>query len=214
MKRWFNAALCFFFTLSLSFNALAEVIEVDYKSFYSHVKKLSGDDTQALQFAFGFQHVHENRLCELTDVKIVTQKQTIELDVTPENRFTVPTERALRLADAIVRIQTPDQTNQCDISVQLETKPEYLKQYYSSEELSFIYEQYGAFFNEMGSFLSFMMPQVSGLTFYFDDPELDHDLRDAPSIVNGLLQLDADWFEKPKTLVFPKAPQRITATTK
>lgn len=213
MKRMFNATFGIFLAFSVNTVAHAEVIEVEYKSFYSHVKKLSGEDTKALQFAFGFQHVIENRLCEITDVKIVTQKQTIDIDVTPENRFSMPTERALRLADAVVQIQTPDQTNQCDISVQLETKPEYLKQYYTSDELSFLYQQYGAFFNEMGSFLSFMMPQVSGLTFYFADTDLDHELRDAPAIVNGLLQLDAKWFEKPKTLVFPTPPQRITART-
>ncbi|MFQ3192716.1 MAG: hypothetical protein ACI936_003869, partial [Paraglaciecola sp.] len=33
---------------------IADEVEVRYKTFYSHVKKLDNEDTQALQFAFGF----------------------------------------------------------------------------------------------------------------------------------------------------------------
>ncbi|MDM7860823.1 DUF2987 domain-containing protein [Alteromonas sp. ASW11-36] len=197
----------------ISIPVFAETIELRYKDFYSHVRKLSGEDTQALQFAFGFQHVSEARLCELTSAEIVTQKQRLPLAISAENRFTIQSERALNLADATVVLETSDSVEQCDMSVQLETKPEYLKQYYTSEELRFIFEQYAAFFNEMGSFLSFMMPQVDGLMLHFDDPELDHDIRDAPSIVNGMLQLRSDYWQGNKTLVLPEVPLRITART-
>ena len=194
-------------------SAIAEVIEVEYKRFYSHVKKLNSEDTQALQFAFGFQNIHEPRLCKINAAKIVTQKQTIELDVSPEYRFTMPSEKALNLADATVAIELEDQANHCDMSVQLETRPDYLKQYYSNDDLMFIYEQYSAFFNQMGSFLSFMMPQVDGLMVHFDDAELDYDLRDAPRVVNGLLILNTDWLTLKKPVVLPKVPLRITAKT-
>lgn len=191
----------------------AEVIEVEYKRFYSHVKKLNSEDTQALQFAFGFQHIHDPRLCEISSARIVTQKQTIDLTVSSEYRFTMPTERALNLADAVVTIDMADQANQCDMSVQLETRSEFLKQYYSNEELVFIYQQYSAFFNQMGSFLSFMMPQVDGLMIHFENRELDQQLRDAPQVVNGLLILGVDWLDQNKPIVLPKVPLRITART-
>ncbi|WP_100657297.1 DUF2987 domain-containing protein [Alteromonas flava] len=193
--------------------ATAETIEVEYKGFYSHVKKLTGEDTQALQFAFGFQHNTENRLCELSAAKIVTQKQSIDLVITAENRFTVPSERALNMAGAKLEIETTDKANQCDMSVQLETKPEYLKYYYSHDELQFIYDQYAAFFNEMGSFLSFMMPHVDGLTFHFADHEMDRELKDAPAIVNGILQLPGSWLGEQEALALPVKPLRITART-
>ena len=200
-------------SLLLSKCVIAEVVEVEYKRFYSHVKKLRSEDTQALQFAFGFQNIHKGRLCKIDSAKIVTQKQTLELDVTPEYRFTMPTEKALNLADALVTIDLDDKANHCDMSVQLETKPEYLKQYYTNDELSFLYEQYASFFNEMGSFLSFMMPQVDGLMVHFADKELDQQLRDAPEVVNGLLILDSDWLATKKPIVLPKVPLRITAKT-
>ena len=156
-----------------SSQVVAETIDAEYSRFYSHVKKLDNEDTQALQFAFGFVRVGEGRLCGVNAASIVTDKKTMELEVSDEGRFTVPTERALKLANALVRIDLVERANVCDMSVQLETKPEYLKQYYKKEELTFLYEQYEAFFNEMGSFLSFMMPSVKGLMIQFDDKNLD-----------------------------------------
>ena len=150
-----RAALFFASSLFIgvgSSSVAAETIDVEYSRFYSHVKKLDNEDTQALQFAFGFVRVGEGRLCEVNGASIVTDKKTMPLEVSDEGRFTVPTEKALKLANALVRIDLNERANVCDMSVQLETKPEYLKQYYTKDDLTFLYGQYEAFFNEMGSF--------------------------------------------------------------
>lgn len=192
-------------------SAMAESLQVEYSRFYSHVKKLDEEDTQALQFAFGFIHVNENRLCRITDAKILTDKQDIPLTVTDEGRFTVPDEKALKMADAVVSITLDDQANQCDMSVQLETRPEYLKTNYSHEDLLFLIDQYTAFFNEMGSFLSFMMPSVEGLMFQFADQDLDRVIKNAPHINKGILVLDQSWIEQGRSLSLPEKPLRVTA---
>ncbi|GMM67017.1 hypothetical protein MTsDn1_03110 [Alteromonas sp. MTD1] len=194
-----------------SLTAHAETIDVEYSRFYSHVKKLDNEDTQALQFAFGFVRVGEGRLCGINNAEIVTDKQTLPLEVSNEGRFTVPTEKALKLANALVRIDLKEAANVCDMSVQLETKAEYLKQYYSQEELTFLYEQYAAFFNEMGSFLSFLMPSVKGLMIQFDDKNLDFITPQGVQINNGVLQLEQQWISEAKGLTLPRAPLRITA---
>jgi hypothetical protein len=191
--------------------AHAESIDVEYSRFYSHVKKLDNEDTQALQFAFGFVRVGEGRLCGIKNAEIVTDKQTLPLEVSNEGRFTVPTEKALKLANALVRIDLKEAANVCDMSVQLETKAEYLKQYYSQEELTFLFEQYAAFFNEMGSFLSFLMPSVKGLMIQFDDKNLDFITPQGVQINNGVLQLEQQWISEAKGLTLPRAPLRITA---
>ena len=191
--------------------AHAESIDVEYSRFYSHVKKLDNEDTQALQFAFGFIRVGEGRLCGINNAEIVTDKQTLPLEVSNEGRFTVPTEKALKLANALVRIDLKEAANVCDMSVQLETKAEYLKQYYSQEELTFLFEQYAAFFNEMGSFLSFLMPSVKGLMIQFDDKNLDFITPQGVQINNGVLQLEQQWISEAKGLTLPRAPLRITA---
>ena len=194
-----------------STQVVAETLDVEYRRFYRHVKKLDNEDTQALQFAFGFVRVGEGRLCGVNAASIVTDKKTMELEVSDEGRFTVPTERALKLANALVRIDLVERANLCDMSVQLETKPEYLKPYYKKEELTFLYEQYEAFFNEMGSFLSFMMPSVKGLMIQFDDKNLDFITPQGVQINNGVLQIEQDWIDDAKGLTLPHAPLRITA---
>ncbi|APE05247.1 hypothetical protein BM528_05170 [Alteromonas sp. RW2A1] len=195
----------------MTVDSTAETIDVEYSRFYSHVKKLDNEDTQALQFAFGFLRVGEGRLCGVSSAEIVTDKKTMSLDVSDEGRFTVPTERALKLADALVRISLDEAANVCDMSVQLETKPEYLKTRYTQEELEFIYSQYEAFFNEMGSFLSFMMPTVKGLMIQFRDENLDHTTPQGVTINNGVLHLEQEWISEARGLSLPQAPLRITA---
>lgn len=195
----------------MTVDSKAETIDVEYSRFYSHVKKLDNEDTQALQFAFGFLRVGEGRLCGVSSAEIVTDKKTMSLDVSDEGRFTVPTERALKLADALVRISLDEAANVCDMSVQLETKPEYLKTRYTQEELEFIYSQYEAFFNEMGSFLSFMMPTVKGLMIQFKDENLDHTTPQGLTINNGVLHLEQEWISEARGLSLPQAPLRITA---
>jgi hypothetical protein len=172
---------------------------------------LDNEDTQALQFAFGFLRVGEGRLCGVNSAEIVTDKQTMSLDVSNEGRFTVPTEKALKLANAIIRISLVERANVCDMSVQLETKPEYLKARYTKDELTFVYGQYEAFFNEMGSFLSFLMPTVKGLMIHFEDKDLDYITPEGVTITNGVLHIEQEWISEAKGLSLPQAPLRITA---
>jgi hypothetical protein len=191
--------------------AIADEVEVKYRTFYGHVSKLDNEDTQALQFAFGFKHVGSGELCTINKARISTQKIQIPLTVTPENRFTIQSEKALRLANAFVVIDFKEPSNQCDISVQLETKSEYLKTDYTFEEMQFIYQQYEAFFNEMGSFLSFMMPTVNGLMLQFSDKNLRETTKTGEIINEGTLMLNNDWFARNKGLKLQTIPLRITA---
>lgn len=193
------------------FQVSAETIQVEYSRFYSHVKKLDGEDTQALQFAFGFVRAGEGYLCGINDAKIITEKQVMPLTISPENRFTVPDDKILKMAEAVVEIDLAEAANLCDMSVQLETKPAYLSKTYTKEELVFLLEQYKSFFNAMGSFLSFMMPTVDGLNIQFADDNISMPLKDAPSINMGIVTLPADWIEQSKGLTLPDVPLRITA---
>jgi hypothetical protein len=194
----------------LSTYAAAETLEVEYSSFYSHVKKLDDPETNVLRFAFGFQHITEKRLCHISSAKIVTQKQTLELTVEDNERFTVPTDKILKMAKAQVVLELDDQANRCDMSVQLETLPSYLKTQYSHDELLLLFEQYQAFFDEMGGFLSFMMPSAEGLLFHFEEgttlPESLQPLMNK----EGIIALSKIWLDHGKGLELPQKPLRIT----
>lgn len=195
-----------------AFSSYGEVLNVEYSRFYSHTRKLDNEDTQALQFAFGFVRVGENRLCEINSAKIVTDKKILPLTVSEEGRFTVPTDKVLKMAEAMVEIDLVEPANVCDMSVQLETKPAYLATNYSQQELTFLLEQYRSFFNEMGSFLAFMMPSVEGLTFQFADENLSTaPSKKIPAITMGTLTLSEEWIQNHDKLTLPLAPMRVTA---
>lgn len=195
----------------LSTHGFAETLEVEYSSFYSHVKKLDDPSTDALRFAFGFMHIAEQRLCRISSAQIVTQKQRLPLVVETNYRFTVPTDKILKMARAKVVIELADQANQCDMSVQLETLPSFLKRQYSHDELLLLFNQYQAFFDEMGGFLSFMMPSPKGLLFHFDTgvnfPKALQSLLDK----NGEIALSQSWLRQQSGLTLPSKPLRITA---
>lgn len=191
--------------------AHAETLDLEYKTFYSHVKKLDSEDMPDLQFAFGFLRVGESRLCKINRAEIVTSKQTLPLNVTTESRFSVPSDKILKMAEAHVLVELDEPANVCDMSVQIETKPQALKQAYSHEELVQIEEQYKAFFDEMGGFLSFMMPDVVGLQIHFTNHSLNNALTDNLRIEDGVLSLTDDWLAKGQALSLPETPFRITA---
>ncbi len=195
----------------LSPHVVAETLDVEYSSFYSHVKKLDDPNTDALRFAFGFVHIADKRLCHISSAQITTQKQTLALTVENNNRFTVPTDKILKMARAKVVIELDDQANQCDMSVQLETLPSFLKTQYNHDELLLLFNQYQAFFDEMGGFLSFMMPAPEGLLFHFEEgKKLPEELQ---SLVDekGALTLSEAWLMQKKSLFLPNKPLRITA---
>jgi hypothetical protein len=195
----------------LSTYVTAETLEVEYSSFYSHVKKLDDPDTNALRFAFGFMHIVEKRLCHISSVQITTQKQTLDLTVENNNRFTVPTDKILKMARAKVVIELGDQANQCDMSVQLETLPSFLKIQYSHDELLLLFNQYQAFFDEMGGFLSFMMPSAQGLLLHFNQDVTLPDSLQPLMGENGGISLSKKWLQQQKDLELPSKPLRITA---
>jgi hypothetical protein len=97
------------------------------------------------------------------------------------------------------------------MSVQLETKPQLLKENYTNEDLTVIYDQYAAFFNEMGSFLSFLMPSVKGLMFHFEDKNLTRQVNQNATIRQGVLILKDEALKDMRTLSLPVKPLRVTA---
>ena len=207
--KWLFAALLF----STSSTLWAGQLALEYSTFYSHLRKLDNDDTPALQFAFGFKNVQTQGLCQIQSALIRTQKQDIPVVVSDEHRFTLPTEKALKLAKALVMLDLVEPNNRCDMSVQLETKPEYLKTVYSYQELEDIFSQYQAFFDNMGSFLSFLMPSATGLAVHLADSGGFDSKSARVKLEQGKLILDANWFEQGAGLELTTKPLRITAVT-
>ena len=159
-------------TLCLTaFAVIADELRVDYGSFYSHLKKIDQDDTRDLEFGFGFLHVSSKQLCHITNGFIHTQKSDIPIEIGEDNRFNLPTEKALKLAKAEVVLQLLEASNQCDMSVQIHSSQQVLNDHYTQQQLLSLRDQFSAFFDTMGSFLSFMMPSVNGVVLHLSNVE-------------------------------------------
>jgi hypothetical protein len=202
-----------FLTLILfSQMSFAEQLEVDYSRFYSHLKKIDKEELNALQFSFGFKKAGETWLCDINQASIVTPKITMPLTINKFNRFTLPIEKALKLANAYVVIDLQQAANQCDMSVQLETKDEFLKLSYSQADLLKLSTQYKQFFTDMGSFLSFMMPSSHGLKFTFEEPPLMEVLPKDFKLHDKEIDINDKAIEQAKTgLILSIKPMRINA---
>ncbi|GGD52702.1 DUF2987 domain-containing protein [Lacimicrobium alkaliphilum] len=196
----------------------ADTLKLDYASLYSHTRKLDKETMPALQFAFGFAHKDQSHLCGIKRAFIRTQKQDIPLKVTAEQRFTVPSERALKLAEAVVNVELDEMAQRCDMSVQLETREDYLRADYSLDELKMLQRQYTAFFDQMGGFMSFLMPSVQGLIMHFEQPLKQAVMADGqhpePGIRDSQLQISRDWLaqqQESNVLNLQDKPRRIVA---
>lgn len=202
-----------FLLFVVSSQLFAETLSVEYASFYSHLNKIDTQETPALQFAFGFKNIDTKSLCTIKRVNVVTQKVTLDIDITNENRFLLPTEKALKQARAKVEIELLENANKCDMSVQLETKSNWLKTAYNKQELRDLLSQYEVFFEDMGGFLSFLMPGVTGLHFHFPDTNSSASSSDQVEQTNHVM-VNKESIEKGENLSFTIPPYRITAVTK
>lgn len=102
-------------------------LTVEYKTFYSHLRKIDAEDTPSLQFAFGFMNEQTKAPCIINKALIHTQKVDIPLALNAMNRFSLPKERALKLADAEVTVQFEHaHQNACQLSMLLQANPLWL----------------------------------------------------------------------------------------
>ena len=199
-------------TALLSSNLVAADLNLEYKAFYSHLKKLDKPELDQLEFTFGFRYVAGEGLCHIDNVVISTPKQQIPVDVINGQRFRLPTENALKLADAQVWISVQEPTNQCDMSVQLQARPLALSSEYSSESLNNLVTQFDTFFDDMGGFMSFMMPSPQGLQLHFSQQPDIAGLQTShgSKLDDTTLWLNKDDIETGKTLKFSQLPYQIT----
>lgn len=172
-KQLVCVAGAFFLALNSTL-LMAGTLQLEYKSFYSHLKKLNDEELGLLQFAFGFQHVTQKKLCEVKSVLITTDKKDIPVEVRSEGRFVLPSEKALKLADAKVIVVLTEQNNQCDLSVKLQITPEDFTNGVNGQRLTVYYQAFEAFFEEMGGMLSFMMPSPEGLLISLENQNMEN----------------------------------------
>lgn len=202
--------------LLLTTNAFAEALNVEYSAFYAHLRKIDDKQLDKLEFAFGFKHVGATQLCQINSALIHTQKVDLPITIRADRRFVLPTEKALKLADAQVQLDLVEPANQCDMSVQIQVKPELIQSNLSIIALSAIMEQFDQFFDNMGSFLSFLMPSPEGILLQFKSDQVpqisvNNKLSTDLTVNQHQLILTRNWLSTHQgTMQFTPAPSKIS----
>lgn len=179
-------------------------LSVEYKTFYSHLRKLDAEDMPHLHFAFGFVLPKTRAVCPIENLYIHTPRQDIPIATTRTNRFSLPKERALKLAEAEVHIRFQAQflkdygvtAEVCNLSVRLEANlPQ--KNALPPAELQTLNSEFKTFFEKMGAGLfSFMMPEPHGVKLHLKQEYAStqsHGLFQGMRISNGMVLLEDHW---------------------
>jgi|GEM_PF-3912839 len=207
-RRWF---LLLLIAVACSHSVFAEEAEtndaflsVEYKKFYIHLRKLDPEDMPRLHFAFGFILPKTKAICPIENVYIHTPKQDIPITTAHTNRFSLPKERALKLAEAEVHVRFQSQflldygvtADMCNLSVRLEANlPQ--KAALPPTELQSLNIEFKTFFEKMGAGLfSFMMPEPHGVKLHLKQEYAStqsHGLFQGMRISNGTVLLEDHW---------------------
>lgn len=197
-------------------------LKVEYKNFYTHLRKLDPQHLPHLHFAFGFILPKSKSTCAIDDVLIHTPKKDIPIAISSANRFSLPRERALKLADAEVHIQFQSQffddygvtAEACDLSVRLEAN---LRQQatLSAKELQALNADFKSFFENMGiGLFSFMMPEPQGIKIHLQGHYVNdrsHGLFHGMAISNGTVLLADNWISRNQQKLDLSRVSHITA---
>lgn len=221
------AVLLTYSSAAHSSNTKSPMLKVAYKNFYTHLRKLDPQTLPRLHFAFGFVLPESKALCPLDEVFIHTPKKDIPIAIFNTNRFSLPRERALKLADAEVYIrfkadffeQHAVTAEACDLSVRLEAD---LLQHttLSVPDLQALNADFKTFFDNMGiGLFSFMMPETQGIKIHLQPSNTtDGDTTDKPeelfhgvTIANGVVFLDDNWIGRNQQALDLSHVSHITA---
>lgn len=164
--RFINKAFVLGLSLIVTFNVSASnkpnLLEIKYADFYSHLRKLDKETLTELRFSFGLIDA-QIEPCVIEQGIIITDKKKIPINIQDNNRFVLPTERALKLAKAMVNLELAHSTTDCNLSVLIEIEPVLLKESLTRDKLLRFYASFKQFFEDMGGMFSFLMPEPSGL---------------------------------------------------
>lgn len=213
VARLANRTLFILFLTAASLNCAAVAqsaenqdyfLNVEYKNFYTHLRRLDPEDLPHLHFAFGFILPKSKATCVIDNVYIHTPKKDIPVAITSASRFSLPKERALKLADAEVHIRFQPQFLQeysvtadaCNLSVRLEANlPR--QSALPASELQTLNAEFKTFFENMGAGLfSFMMPEPHGIKLHLKSDyasDRSHGLFQGMNISNGMVFLEDSW---------------------
>ncbi|WOH38487.1 DUF2987 domain-containing protein [Thalassotalea fonticola] len=148
----------------LSLTAFAsQAVDLEYKGFYQRLDLIKENKLDQITMGFYLVDSYKRTRCDLVSATMLAQgKEPEQVDIAADGQLLVPLSRELYDKFALLRVKLKDEYQNCILQMQMQVKDK-TKTDFSFSELALITKQMQELVDEFGSFLWFMMPNVSGL---------------------------------------------------
>ncbi|OUS26361.1 hypothetical protein A9Q98_10975 [Thalassotalea sp. 42_200_T64] len=162
----------FLFALSVSlFSITCFAVDLEYKGFYQRLDLIKENKLDQITMGFYLVDSYKRTRCEMEKATMLAQgTEPSDIAIADDGQLLVPYSRDLYDKFALLRVKLKDEYQNCILQMQMQVKDK-TKRDFSFAELALITSQMQQLVDEFGSFLWFMMPQVSGLHIELSSPE-------------------------------------------
>ncbi|MDG1733892.1 MAG: DUF2987 domain-containing protein [Thalassotalea sp.] len=146
---------------TLSANCFA--IDIEYKGFYQRLDKIKEEKLEQISMGFYLVDYQTRERCELNKATMLGRDFTpTDIVIADDWQLLVPHSEEMYDKFAFLRVEQKIERQNCTLQMQIQAKDK-TKTSYSFKELALLTEQMQELVDSFGSFLWFMMPNVSGL---------------------------------------------------
>ncbi len=151
----------------------AKEFMVAYEGFYDRLKVVNKGNYTFAEIGFYLSEVNSAKPCQLKSGEIVTELQNYPLVFTEFGQILLPFDKELDYNKAVIKAQTHVPEQDCQLSMQIETKV--TDSLLLNEATLFeIYTEQKALIGDlsgvmMRTLFQFMMPKVTGISILFSD---------------------------------------------
>ncbi|TRX56967.1 DUF2987 domain-containing protein [Thalassomonas sp. M1454] len=199
---------------TLSANCFA--IDIEYKGFYQRLDKIKDENLDQISMGFYLVDYHSRARCELNKATMLGRDLTpTNIEIADDWQLLVPHSEEMYDKFAFLRVEQKNEMQNCTLQMQIQAKDK-TKTSYTFNELALLTEQMQELVDSFGSFLWFMMPNVSGLhisqanesNISFINDELKQGLSCQLTKCN--LRIDTEQKSDEIALSFSQAPEVIS----
>ena len=189
--------------------ANATSVSIEYKDFYNRLKQVHKDDYSLVTIGF---YVPKTPDCLIKSGSISTEKKTYPLSFSKHQELLLPYDEKLKTDRALINLELAGDSNQCGIQMQVNSTSK-LKSY-DNRRLETIYNEMNELMSNMQGFpLKYFSKDITGLTFYFEEPasiKVDGEF----SQETNSFKIKKDNIDNLKSITFSSTPFKVSPWVK
>lgn len=197
-------------------STLSQAVDLEYKGFYQRLKLIEDNQLNEITMAFYLVDSYHRTRCEINKATMLSKSNDNgDIQIGKEGQLMVPFSTSLYDDFALLRVDLKDQRQNCILQMQMQVKDK-TKRKFSFADLALITSQMQELVDEFGGLLSFMMPNVQGLSLALanetDVVFINQALKSALNCQKDKCQLSVDVENESaaNALIFEQAPVVIS----